>query len=194
MWLYIFLKRYSRLREQKPSHPMTLRCAQSFSRVRLCDPMDYSPPGSSVHGDSPDKNTGVGCHALLQGSFPTPRSNQVSRIAGFFTDGANREARGLLCRLNVIQHMKHWSPIWHTKCFIFAVCCCGCYHQCECYSYNYYSASYHHVLKSWEVATQQCGLPKERWIMDQQFRLPHVIGEHKQAKSLNMFHKTLFVK
>ena len=28
--------------------------------------MDCSPPGSSVCGDSPDKNTGVGCHALLQ--------------------------------------------------------------------------------------------------------------------------------
>ena len=35
--------------------------------------MDCSPPGSSVHGDSPGKNTGVGCHALLptQGIFPT---------------------------------------------------------------------------------------------------------------------------
>ena len=37
----------------------------------LCDPMDCSPPGSSVHGDSPGKNTGVGCHALPQGIFPT---------------------------------------------------------------------------------------------------------------------------
>ena len=27
-------------------------------------------PGSSVHEDSPGKNTGVGCHALLQGIFP----------------------------------------------------------------------------------------------------------------------------
>ena len=33
-------------------------------------PMDCNPPGSSVHGDSPSKNTGVGCHALLQGVFP----------------------------------------------------------------------------------------------------------------------------
>ena len=35
--------------------------------------MDCSPPGSSVHGDSPGKNTGVGHHALLptQGIFPT---------------------------------------------------------------------------------------------------------------------------
>ena len=37
----------------------------------LCDPMDCSPPGSSVHGDSLGKATGVGCHALLQGIFPT---------------------------------------------------------------------------------------------------------------------------
>ena len=33
--------------------------------------MDYTPPGFSVHGvHSPGKNTGVGCHALLQGIFP----------------------------------------------------------------------------------------------------------------------------
>ena len=49
----------------------------------LYDPMGYSPPGSSVHGASPGKNTGVGCHALLQGIFPT----QVCHIAGrFLTD------------------------------------------------------------------------------------------------------------
>ena len=40
-------------------------CAQSC--WTLCNSMDCSPPGSSVHGDSPGKNTGVGCHALLQG-------------------------------------------------------------------------------------------------------------------------------
>ena len=28
--------------------------------------------GSSVHGDSPGKNTSVGCHALLQGNLPNP--------------------------------------------------------------------------------------------------------------------------
>ena len=34
--------------------------------------MDYSLPGSSVHGDSPGKNTGVGCHALPPGDLPDP--------------------------------------------------------------------------------------------------------------------------
>ena len=37
----------------------------------VCDPMYCSLPGSSVCGDSPGKNTGVGGHALLQGIFPT---------------------------------------------------------------------------------------------------------------------------
>ena len=41
----------------------------------LFDPMDYSPPGSTVHGNSPGKSTGVGCHALPQGIFPTQGSN-----------------------------------------------------------------------------------------------------------------------
>ena len=47
----------------------------SHAFMSLCDPMDCSPPGSSVHGDSPGKDTGVGCHALLQGIFPTQGSN-----------------------------------------------------------------------------------------------------------------------
>ena len=37
--------------------------------VTLCDPMNCSLLGSSVHGDSPGKNTRVGCHAFLQGIF-----------------------------------------------------------------------------------------------------------------------------
>ena len=41
----------------------------------LCNSMDCSLPGSSVHGDSPGKNTGVGCHALLQVIFLIQGSN-----------------------------------------------------------------------------------------------------------------------
>ena len=35
----------------------------------LCDPVDCSPPGSSVPGIPPGKNSGMGCHAVLQGIF-----------------------------------------------------------------------------------------------------------------------------
>ena len=50
-----------------PSHLQLLcLCLVTQSCLTLCDPRDCSPPGSSVHGDSPGKNTRVGCHFLLQ--------------------------------------------------------------------------------------------------------------------------------
>ena len=35
-------------------------------QLALCNPMDCNLPDSSVHGIFPGKNTGVGCHFLLQ--------------------------------------------------------------------------------------------------------------------------------
>ena len=40
------------------------------SCLTLCNSMDSSMPGSSVHGNSLGKNNGVGCHVLLQGGDP----------------------------------------------------------------------------------------------------------------------------
>ena len=57
---------------------LVIECAMHLvaqSCPTLCYPLDYSPPGSSVHGDFSGKSTGVGCHALLQGVFPTQGSN-----------------------------------------------------------------------------------------------------------------------
>ena len=54
--------------------------------LTLCDPMDCTPPGSSVHRDSPSKNTGVGCHAPFR-DLPNqgikPRSPHIA--GGFLT-------------------------------------------------------------------------------------------------------------
>ena len=44
-------------------------CLVTQSCPTRCDPINCSPPGSSVHGDSP------GCYAFLQGIFPTQGSN-----------------------------------------------------------------------------------------------------------------------
>ena len=41
----------------------------------VCVLNHFSPPGSSVHGILQGKNTGVGCHALHQGIFPTQGRN-----------------------------------------------------------------------------------------------------------------------
>ena len=49
-------------------------CMRAQSCLTLCDPMDCSPQ-APLSMDSPGKNTGVGCHALLQEIFPTPGWN-----------------------------------------------------------------------------------------------------------------------
>ena len=69
-------------------------CLVAQPCTTLCDPMDCSLPDSSVHGDSLGKNTGVGCHALFQGIFPTQGSNP-----------------GLLHCKWFLYHLSHWrSP------------------------------------------------------------------------------------
>ena len=49
-----------------------LLCLVDQLCLTLYDPMDCSLPDSSVQGDSPGKNTGVGCHAVPLGDLPHP--------------------------------------------------------------------------------------------------------------------------
>ena len=76
---------------------MHARVQSLQSCPNLCNPMDCSLPGSSVHGDSPGKSTEVGCHGLLQGSsLPgiKPTSLISPTLAGrFFTTSATWEAQ-----------------------------------------------------------------------------------------------------
>ena len=88
--------------------------------LTLCDPMDDSPPGSSVRGILPGKNTGVvGCHSLLQGDLPNPGEDLVSRIAGgFFTSWATR---GFKPSKNTIkaagcEQTVGWGSQWFAFC------------------------------------------------------------------------------
>ena len=65
-------------------------CAELLqSCPTLCDPMNCSPPGSSLHGDSPGKNTGVGLPCPPSGDRPKPGLKPVSLrspalASGFF--------------------------------------------------------------------------------------------------------------
>ena len=79
------LERITKAMQVRPhSIQVNVQCSifVSYNKSVLClvvsDPLwphDCSPPGSYVHGNSPGKNTGVGCDVLLQGIFPTQRSN-----------------------------------------------------------------------------------------------------------------------
>ena len=74
----------------------------------ICDPTDCSPPDSSLHGDSPDKNTGMSCHALLQVIFPT----QVSHIAGrFFLPSEPPGEKAIATHSSILAWKIPWTEV-----------------------------------------------------------------------------------
>ena len=94
------------------------------SCLTLCDPMDCSPPGSSVHGDSPGKNTEVGSHFLLQGIFLTQGSNPrllhcrqiINRWATRLLSNSNYEIQSLVihffCSKGCWKALRAFGCIW----------------------------------------------------------------------------------
>ena len=89
-------------------------CAQSCPT--LCDPMDCGPPGSSCPWDSPGKNTGVGCHGLLQRILQRRDRTCVSMspaLAGrLFATSTTWEAPAMADRLPLVTSLSQkcsWS-------------------------------------------------------------------------------------
>ena len=67
-------------------------CAQLlWSCPDLCNPVDYSPPGSSVRGDSPEKILVWVAKSLLQGILPNQGSERLllndTKTLGFLASG-----------------------------------------------------------------------------------------------------------
>ena len=70
-----------------------VQCLVTQSCLTLCGPKNCRAPGSSVHGNSPGKNTGVVAMPSSRVSSQPRDQTQVSHIAGgFFTLWATREA------------------------------------------------------------------------------------------------------
>ena len=90
-----------------------MKVLAAWSYPTFCDPMDCSPPGFSVHGDSPGKNTGVGCHALLQGIFPTQGSNPGLPHCRRILYRLNHQGSPHLfsCRNKMRKYRPHSAPV-----------------------------------------------------------------------------------
>ena len=73
-WLISSYMVYRVTTSQKSESSVCLHAKSLQLCLALCGPM-HGGPGSSVHGDSPGKNTGVACHVLLQGIFLTQGCN-----------------------------------------------------------------------------------------------------------------------
>ena len=85
------------------------------SCLTLWDPVDYSPPGSSVHGISQARILGWVVIPLSRGSSQSRGQTQVSCLAGrFFTIWATREAS--VCCV-CLQSWKEWYREWGGRCW-----------------------------------------------------------------------------
>ena len=81
----------------------------------LCDPTDYSSPTRLLYPwDSPGKNTGVGCHALVQGIFPTQGSNLRLLYLLHWQAGSLPLAPPGKLRLGPSQIFMSWRRKWQS--------------------------------------------------------------------------------
>ena len=89
----------------------------------LCDPMDCP-------WNSPDKNTGVGCHFFLQGIFPTRDQTHISCIAG------RNMIDDLICKTEIEtqrkrpmdskEERKGWGELRDWDWHVYTIDCCSC--------------------------------------------------------------------
>ena len=94
-------------------------CAKSLQLcLILWDPMDCTPARPLCPRDSPGKNTWEGCHALLQGIFPTqgwnPSLLQLLHSRQILYCWAIREA--------LLRYLLFCCLVWLAYTFIFFCC------------------------------------------------------------------------
>ena len=91
---FIAIQAYLKKQERNQINNLVQFSSVTQSCPTLCDLMDCSLSGSSVHGDSPGKNTRVGCHALPSGDRPNPGTETKS--AALQADSLSSEPPGKL--------------------------------------------------------------------------------------------------
>ena len=82
---------------------------EKWSRSVVSNSLSMDSPGSSIHGNFPGKNTGVGCHFLLQGIFSLPELDikpaSPALAGGFFTTKPHGKLSQVILWLNSENNM-----------------------------------------------------------------------------------------
>ena len=112
-------------------HILKMKVLVAQSCLTLCNPMDYSPPGSSVLGLLQARLLEWAAMPSSRGSSQSRDRSQVSCIAGrLFTIWATREAPTLpnMVHYRVPSLMGHPSIIWYERSACSAFCPLHAYH------------------------------------------------------------------
>ena len=103
----------------------------------LCDPRESSPAGSAVPGGSPGKNTGVGCHFLLQGMKAKSQS-EVTQSCLTPSDPMDRSPPGSSVHGIFQARVLEWGAINFSKVVYISFQICYPRYMCMyciCYTY-----------------------------------------------------------
>ena len=95
---------------------LNVLCAM-LSRSVLSDSLrpHCSPPGSSVHGDSPGKKTGVSCYALLQGNEPGIKLRSSCIAGRFFSSEPIGKLQFLITKHNLLSEWQYMMQGLHVS-------------------------------------------------------------------------------
>ena len=125
-WLRLGANQKSCERKFEKNEVLVLRSVAP-SCPTVCGPIDCSPPGSSVHGDSSGKSTGVGCHFLLQGNFRPRNGTQICKSPALEVDSLPLSYQGFpllpsgLCfphwTETLFTHKRTW--LGHSRIFFY---------------------------------------------------------------------------
>ena len=88
----------------------------------LCDPIDSSPPGSHPW-DSPGKNTGVGCHFLLQ-CMKVKSESEVAQFCLTCSDPMDCSLPGSSIHGIFQARVLEWGAIAFSDTLQIHPCCC----------------------------------------------------------------------
>ena len=110
--LYSFILPFYSCNNRAPAHVIVTSVVSNCSLPRSC-----------VHGDSRGKNTEVGCHALLQGIFPTQESNpHLLHLLHWQADSFPLAPPGKPCRAPAISQIVHQSLETQNSQDSFGIC------------------------------------------------------------------------
>ena len=96
----------------------TLSC---FSRVQLCDPVDHSRPGSSVHRDSPGKNTGWFAISSTRGSSQPGEWSCISCLLRWQAGSSPPAPSGKPFKSDTLTVTPVTGMIWQVSFFCFDI-------------------------------------------------------------------------
>ena len=101
-------------------YSLLLLLLSHFSHVRLCVPHRWQPTRLPYPWDSPDKNTGVGCHFLLQ-CMKVKSKSEITQSCPTLQDPVDYSLSGSSARRIFQARVLEWGAIAFSRATVYGI-------------------------------------------------------------------------